>query len=208
MQNQPKIEAVVWDYGGVLVRTQDWSSRGRWEQRLGLDSLALTKAVFEGETGMQAAVGKATAADVWASVAAELGLSAEEAETLQRDFWGGDRLDDYLMAYIRGLRPTYKTGLITNAWPEVREALERGFRIADAFDEIVISAEVGIVKPNPEIYQLMLGRLNIQAHNSVFVDDFMENVEGARAVGMHAVHFQDTQQALAELQTYFEGNLP
>ncbi len=157
---------------------------------------------------MQAAVGKATAADVWASVAAELGLSAEEAETLQRDFWGGDRLDDYLMAYIRGLRPTYKTGLITNAWPEVREALERGFRIADAFDEIVISAEVGIVKPNPEIYQLMLGRLNIQAHNSVFVDDFMENVEGARAVGMHAVHFQDTQQALAELQTYFEGNLP
>ena len=73
-------------------------------------------------------------------------------------------------------------------------------KIADAFDRIVISAEVGVTKPKAEIYLLALQQLEVSPSEAVFVDDFIENVEGARAVGMSAIHFRDPESALDELK--------
>jgi epoxide hydrolase-like predicted phosphatase len=64
---------------------------------------------------------------------------------------------------------------------------------------LIISAEVGLAKPDPRIYQLALEKLGVQAGDSIFLDDFKENVEAARAVGMLAIHFVDPQTAIAEL---------
>jgi HAD superfamily hydrolase (TIGR01509 family) len=56
-----------------------------------------------------------------------------------------------------------------------------------------------LVKPEPAIYELMLERLEVEAGRAVFLDDFIENVAGARQVGMQAIHFQSSEQALGEL---------
>lgn len=199
MVKENTIRAVIWDLGGVIVRTHDRSGRARWEKQLGLKPYELSKLVFEGEMGRRASAGQATPDDVWVWVADQINLPQEKLIDLAKDFWGGDRVDEDLMAFIRKLRPKYKTALISNNWSDLRDALEQEWDIADAFDDLVISAEAGLVKPDPRIYELSLRNLGIVPGASVFIDDFVENVEGAQAVGMQAIHFKTPEQVQSDL---------
>jgi len=195
------IQAVFWDLGGVIIRTEDRSSRAAWEARLSLPPRELDQIVFAGEMGRKAALGLAGAEDVWTWVAERLGLDSDQRESLRRDFWRGEDLDLELVGYIRGLRANYRTGLISNAWPEIRQEIESTWRIADAFDDLIISAEVGLAKPDPRIYQLALKGLGVEASQSIFVDDFLENLEAAAALGMHTVHFVNRSQAQQQVES-------
>lgn len=193
-------QAVIWDFGGVLVRTEEPSWRRAWEERLGLHAGALHDIVFSGPVGRAAALGQASPEDVWESVGAQLGLASSELEKLRDDFWRGDQLDSDLVELITSLRSKYRIGLISNAWSDLRPALEHRWKIIDLFDSVVISAEFGVTKPQPEIYQHSLGDLSVQADSAIFIDDFQENLRGAEAVGMHTVHFQDPNLAIDELR--------
>ena len=194
-----EMEVVFWDLGGVLVRTEDRSKREAWEARLGMEPGHLDRMIFGGDLGKKASLGQADADDVWEWVRVELDLSHEEGDQLIRDFWQGDDLDLELVGYIRGLRAQFQTGLISNAWPELREQLVDVWQIDDAFDDLVISAEVGLAKPDPAIYQLALDRMGVQAEQSVFVDDFESNIAAASEMGMRAVLFSNSGQATAEV---------
>ncbi len=199
------IRAVVWDMGGVILRTMDWSLRSQWEDRLGLPRMQLTRLVFESDASRRATLGQATDDDVWQSVADALKLDPHTRDQLRRDYFARDQIDSTLMEFIRGLRSRVKVGMITNAWLDIRRYLDNEFKIADAFDPLIVSAEVGIAKPDPRIYQLALERLGVQPAETVFVDDFEDNVAGARWVGMQAVHFTSTPQATAALRTLLRG---
>lgn len=195
------IQAVLWDLGGVISRTQDRAPRAAWEARLGLPPRELDQIVFAGEMGRKAALGQAGAEDVWTWVAGRLGLDPEQRENLRQDFWRGEEIDFELVEYIRRLRPTYRTGLISNAWPEIREEIENEWQIADAFDKLIISAEVGLAKPDPRIYRLALEGLGVQASEAIFVDDFAENLEAASALGMHTIHFNNRIEAQQQVES-------
>jgi len=200
-----KITVVFWDLGGVLVRTEDRSKRERWEHRLGMEPRQLDRLIFGGDAGRKASVGEYSVDEVWEWVRQELDLSQEEGQQLARDFWQGDDLDSELVAYIRGLRVKFQTGLISNAWLELRGMLENHWNIDDAFDDLVISAEVGLAKPDPAIYRLALERLNVEADRAVFVDDFIQNIAAAAEIGMHAVHFTNPDQAMADVNQHIGG---
>ena len=190
------IAAIIWDFGGVLVRTADLSGRDILAQRAGLSRPELEMRVFDGHNRRQAQLGAIDGQTHLQNVASELGLSVEE---LREAFFGADQLDETLMAYIRGLRPRYKTGLLSNAMSTLRPLLSTQYPILDAFDDVVISAEVKLMKPDAAIYALALERLGAQPNQAVFVDDFIENAHGAQSAGLHAIHFQTRQQTLDEL---------
>ena len=200
-------KAVIWDMGGVILRTADRSGREAWEAELGLPPGELDRLVFESQISRRAAVGQASVDQIWAHVAQALGLAPDRAAALERDFWSGDQVDPRLVEYIRQLRPTYRTALLSNAWPTARQLIEDEWRFADIFDIVILSAEVGLVKPDPAIYQLALERLGVAPGAAVFIDDFVENVEGAGAVGLHAIHFQSTEQTIEALQALL-GRVP
>jgi putative hydrolase of the HAD superfamily len=90
-------------------------------------------------------------------------------------------------------------GLISNAWSGLRPWIVSS-KFEDVFDAMIISAEVGVAKPDARIYQIALEKLGVSASESVFVDDFQVNVDGAHAFGMQAVHFIQPEQALQELK--------
>jgi putative hydrolase of the HAD superfamily len=159
----------------------------------------LERLIFGGDAGRKAALGEISVEQVWESVRQELDLGQDEKQQLARDFWQGDDLDLELVAFIRGLRAQFLTGLISNAWLELRELLESHWHIDDAFDDLVISAEVGLAKPDPAIYRLALERLEVEADRAVFVDDFKHNIVAAVDIGMHTVHFTDPNQAIADV---------
>ena len=190
------IEAVIWDLGGVILRTEDRRLRAAWESRLNLPEGELDKLVFAGEMGRKAALGQAQAEDVWRWVGSQLELRPEELERLQHEFWQGDQLDGALAQFIRELRRENRTALLSNAWPGMRQMIENEWGIADCFDDLFISAELGLAKPDPRIYRLALDRLDVPPERAVFVDDFSENVRAAAALGLRAIQFLSSQQAI------------
>jgi epoxide hydrolase-like predicted phosphatase len=198
------IKAVVWDLGGVLARTLDRAPRTELARSLGMTYSELDEAVFNSPSARQATLGKISVEEHWANVYRNLNWPVEQQDVFQKLFWGGDRLDQDLVAYIRRLKPVFKTGLLSNNWPNLRHLIENRWQINDAFDELVISAEVGLKKPEQPIYDLTLQRLGVRPEQAVFVDDFIENIHAAQQFGWQAVHFRSPEKALAELNVLLE----
>ena len=200
------IQAVIWDLGGVLLRTEDYAPRRALAQQYGMSLEEMEEIVFSGESGDRAQLGEISVEQHWENQRARLGLSPAELQAFRDQFWGGDRLDTDLVAYIRRLRQSYKTGLLSNAFSDLRQVMVETWKFADAFDEMIISAEVGLVKPDPRIYHLALDRLAVEPEAAVFIDDYSRNVDGARAVNLKAIHFKDPQQARGELEDLLNGS--
>jgi HAD superfamily hydrolase (TIGR01509 family) len=194
------IKAVIFDIGGVLVRTSDRLPRLRLAERLGMTYTELSALVFDSPSAVQASFGQISEQKHWEIICQALHLPTSEWQTLEDEFFAGDLVDMQLVNYLRSLHPRYRTGIISNGWSSVRPSLTEKWKIGDAFDEIIISAEVGLAKPDPRIFELALSRLNIAPAEAVFVDDFLENVEAARNFGLNAIRFLDPAQTLAELR--------
>ncbi len=194
------IKAVIFDLGGVLLRTLDPTPRQQLAKHLGRPISELYYLIFSSESARLATLGKITAQEHWEVVRQSLGLSEADLPGLIEQFWAGDRLDQVLVNYLRALRSNYKTALLSNAWDDLRRYLEVEAKITDAFDEIIISAEVGLAKPDAAIFQLALDRLKVSAPQAIFVDDAIENVEAARQLGLLAIHFTSPQQTRLELE--------
>jgi len=198
------IRAVCFDLGGVILRTEYQAPREHLAARLNMEYEDLVKLVFNSPSGRKASVGEISDQQHWANVMRKLRLPDSEIGSVRDEFFAGDILDRELLDFTHSLRPQYKIGLISNAWSDLRDYIVRqGFD--DAFDAIVISAEVGVVKPEARIYQVALEKLGVAPEEAVFLDDFYENVEGAQRVGMHAIHFREPDQALTELKQLLDG---
>jgi putative hydrolase of the HAD superfamily len=194
------IEAVFFDLGGVILRTEHQAPREHLAERLDLSYEDLIRLVFESESARQASLGKITTPEHWEAVAARLGRPASEIASLRDEFFAGDVLDLELLDFIRSLRPNHRTGLISNGWSDLRDYVIRN-KFGDAFDALVISAEAGLLKPDPRIYELALRKLDAEPGRSVLVDDTAKNVEGARALGMSGVLFRTPSQMRLDLES-------
>jgi len=196
------IKAVYFDLGGVIVRTEDREPRTQLGAEFGMSYQEIEQVVFGGGpygTGARASVGAVTEEAHWLSVCRRLNLSAEHRQRVAETFFGGDSVDWEIIEYLRGLRPTHKVGLISNAWDGLRPYIKRE-KFDDAFDQMFISAEVRMAKPLPGIYHHALNALDVKPEESVFVDDFIENIEACQKLGMHGIHFRSREQALGELK--------
>jgi putative hydrolase of the HAD superfamily len=188
--SQKENRAVIFDWGGVLMRTRDRARRHAWDAWLGLPPGSVERVVHESEVWIRAQRGEVADSAHWRAVADNLGLDAAELARLRADFYADDDLDNDLMSFIRDLRHAgVKVGLLSNNSAALRDELA-ALGIADAFDSCVISAEIGIMKPDPAAYHAILEALEVPPARALFVDDSPANVEGARAVGMAAVLFR------------------
>ena len=110
------------------------------------------------------------------------------------------RNDEMIAAAVR-IGAHYKTAILTNnvkEWTDWREWVE-----AHIFDLIVDSSHEGMRKPEPEIYLLTCERLGVSPDRAAFVDDIPMNVEGAEAVGLHAIRFTTTEEVIEQLRPLF-----
>jgi putative hydrolase of the HAD superfamily len=196
------VRAVFFDLGGVILRTEDHGPRARLAARLGMGYQELAKLVFEGgpdRSGARASLGQISEEQHWRDVMRVLNLPEDGFAAFRDEFFGGDALDQALLDFLRSLRPQHKTGLISNAWSDMRAWLEAQGQ-AQVFDVMTISAEVGIAKPAAAIYELALREAGVQPAEAAFVDDTGENVQASQALGMHGIQFRTTEQTLAELK--------
>lgn len=106
-----------------------------------------------------------------------------------------------MIDYMRSLRNRgFKLAICTNNVREWEAHWRAMLPVDEIFDAVVDSAFVGVRKPDPEIYRLTLERLGVSAATALLVDDIEINCDAARELGMQAVWFQDTDQAITEIE--------
>jgi putative hydrolase of the HAD superfamily len=190
---------VLWDVGGVLVEfAEQPTGRRRWQARLGL-------ADGELEDRLWSAIGSSGAADTEAIVqrlAGTCALGQLEARQLLFEAHEHWRPNATLMTFAMGLRSAgVPTAVVSNAWAAARWAFEAILDIRRLTDVVVISAAVGVEKPDPAIYRLATDALGVDPPGCMLVDDVRENLEGAATIGIAGVlhlHNDGTMRAVRQ----------
>ena len=107
--------------------------------------------------------------------------------------------NNQLFEFIRDeLKPHYKIGLLSNASDNWLDELFAPWQVG-LFDQIVLSCDVGYVKPDPRIYQAMLEKLDCLAEECLFIDDRITFCQGAEAVGIRALQYQSNEQTMNDI---------
>lgn len=193
------IEALVLDYGGVLSLPQpnDWSQVVG--QRLGVTADAFHGAYWQHREAYDAGL---PAAEYWGRVLRYLGQSPQPAniETLiQMDVasWTRYREEVWDVARVFRLRGG-RTAFLSNGVPEAMARIRADRHLESWFDAVIVSCEVEVAKPDPQIYQICLSRLGVDADRTLFVDDRLVNLEAAAKLGIRTLHFA-TKDAIKHL---------
>jgi epoxide hydrolase-like predicted phosphatase len=197
-----RIQAVVFDIGGVLEFTPDLGVTGMWESRLGLGPGDLDERMYDAWRG--GSIGTISEDEVHQALAERLGLDARQLADFMGDIWREylGTANTELIGYARRLRPRYRTGIVSNSFVGAREREQAAYGFEDLVDEIIYSHECGMSKPDPGIYALACERLQTDPAQMVFLDDSEPCVAGARQAGIQAVLYRDNAQAIRDI-----GNL-
>jgi putative hydrolase of the HAD superfamily len=194
------VRAVIFDIGGVLEDTPPTGWQETWARRLALEPAELIRRI--GPIWRPGATGGVALADLERRTAEVLNLSPDDLRALMTDLWAEylGTLNTGLAAYFTGLRPRYRTGILSNSFVGAREKERAAYGFEDMCDVVVYSHEEGMAKPDPRFYRLACERLGVPPHESVFLDDQQACVEGARALGMTAIRFTGNEQAIAAIE--------
>lgn len=201
-----KIKAIICDVGGVFVRSGDTSRRQIWEKRFGLAPGELSEIVYRIEPADRATVGIVNSEKIWKDIGEKFLLSAEEIKLLNEDFFAGDVPNENFYVFIKKLRLKYKTAILSNAWENARIIYSHKYKLDALFDVMVISAEVGMQKPDKRIFRYTLELLGVHPQEAIFIDDIPENCRAAGKVGINAIIFTDTETVVQEMKKMLINN--
>jgi glucose-1-phosphatase len=193
------IKAVIWDMGGVILRTNGEGSRQELAREFKVSTGFLYNLVFDSPSAEKATVGLISETEHWNIVADTLGLSRNRIQELQDRFWAEDIIDKNLVDFIKNLKQNYKTGLLSNAWSGARQSLYQRNDWDLVFHYSMFSYEVRMRKPDAQIYEKILELMGVKANEAIFVDDLVDNINGASEVGICGIQYKSTQQAILEV---------
>jgi putative hydrolase of the HAD superfamily len=201
------IRAVVFDFGGVFTTEDRTRARlAEFDSLLGWPAGTLQYRLFSGEAWELASTGRISPEELWARTASDV------QSRLPADFGGlkGDPfyLEDInqdMVALARGLRKHCRLALCSNALPGLADRLEAMPELGSLFEAIVISALVGLRKPDARIYHLTARKLKLPISDCLLVDDKERNAVAAEAAGMSAVVFRSTEQLEEALHSLLPG---
>ena len=192
------------DFGGVLT-TSIWEAFDAFCRSEGLEE-GTVRRLFRDDPDALADLrrlekGEVSEDEFSAGFGPRLGI--DDTENLIERMFAGLGPDEAMIETVSELRGVgVRTGLISNSWGT---GIYEPSMLAELFDAVVISGDVGLHKPQPEIYELGAERLGVPASECVFVDDLRENVAGAEAVGMTAILHRYPEATIAELRRLFGG---
>jgi epoxide hydrolase-like predicted phosphatase len=180
----------VFDFGGVLWDMR-WDVARTLSEQHGLPRSSIFETLYRTDAwrDIERGIGDPEA---WKARAhAELETRAgRPLPPLHEEWRRSQRPIGTNLELVKRLRPPYKVSVLSNADGSLRGRLEGELRIHHLFDDVVCSAEVGMAKPEPEIFRLAAGRLGLDPAECVFVDDWDQNIEAAKGVGMTAIRYQ------------------
>ena len=201
------VEAVIWDFGGVLT-SSPFEAFARFETEHGLpaDIIRRTNASNHWENAWakfeRAEVDIETFDQLFAVESLALGAEVRGKDVLP--LLSGDLRPEMVVA-LRRIGAKFKTGCITNNLPAnaIGSLGGKSLYVAEVmalFDHVIESAKIGLRKPDPRIYRMMVEALGVDAKACVYLDDLGVNLKPARDMGMTTIKVVNAPQAIAELE--------
>ncbi len=201
------IEAVIFDFGGVLTSSPfEAFARFETERGLPIDIIRRTNAANH----LENAWAKFERAEVDVDTFDK--LFAEESRVLGAEVRGRDVLPllqgdlrPEMVEALKRIKAQFKTGCITNNLPAnaIGSMTGRSLYVAEVmvlFDHVIESAKIGLRKPDPRIYKMMVETLTVDPKACVYLDDLGVNLKPAREMGMTTIKVASGAQAIAELE--------
>lgn len=200
------IKAVLFDIGGVLEITPNLGLDTEWEQKLDLQPGELNQRL--GNVWRDGSIGTITIEQVHLQIGEIMGWSQMQVSEFMDDIWREylGTLNVELVEYFRGLRPKYRTAIISNSFVGAREMEEKHYHFSEICDFIIYSHEVGMRKPDPRIFSLACERLGLQPHEVIFLDDHDDVMVSARELGIHCIEHKENAQTIAEIEACIQAN--
>lgn len=188
------IDAVILDFGGVLSQPQRAESVAAMARCAGADLEAFRAAYERHRDAYDAGL---PAEEYWRRVLETLGRSPAARDVgstirrlIQDDVESWTQYREEVWELVHSFRARGgRAAMLTNGVPEVMARIRSERTLDSWFDAVIVSSEVGCIKPDPRIYRLCLDRLAVAADRALFVDDRAVNVEAAAKLGMQTLHF-------------------
>jgi epoxide hydrolase-like predicted phosphatase len=191
------IKAIIFDFGGVVITNGTKTFTGILAERYGvpLDSFShLDKGI-----GSDYRRGKITRHEFWNQVFKDLHISGD-IDSLEEEWVSHYKTIRETIAMIEELRKKYKVYYLSDNRRDRVEKINNNNTFLHLFEDGIFSSEVGIRKPDPEIYKLALQKANVEPKEAVFIDDKEKNLIPAIGLGMHGIHFTEPSIVRKELQ--------
>jgi epoxide hydrolase-like predicted phosphatase len=208
MSDAGRPEAVIFDFGYVLFLPID---KEAWQANLqalaiehGFEKAGhLWEHIYESDAWERAKRGQMTRDAFWADRVGALGVKDEAGVTRirQRLFEHVPAIHPAMRQLVHDLRPSVRLAILSNtAVRNMDRWLAEEHDMAGVFEVVVGSADVRLAKPEPEIYQMVLERLGLPPHKTLFIDDMQRNIEAAQALGIPSIEFTSPEELRAELE--------
>lgn len=196
-----KIKNIIFDFGGVLV---DWNPRHLYknhfkdtdEMESFLKNICTEEWNIEQDRGRSLSEATLELQNKFPDHSASIQLFYDQWEVMLKS-----EIPE-TVALLYKLKKNYPLYGLTNWSAETIDIAYKRFPFFKEFDGIVVSGVEKLIKPDKRIYQLLLDRYNIKAEESIFIDDNIHNVEAAREIGFHAIHFKNAAQLEADLSAF------
>jgi putative hydrolase of the HAD superfamily len=196
------LRTVIFDYGMVLSGPPEPGARARLLEISGLSPEVFDEYYWRYRLDYDR--GTLNGHTYWPTIARDAGVSfsAEEIEALiEQDVLLWATVDPIMLEWVNRVRASgMKVAILSNMGEDLLAYMRENFGWLDRFHHLTWSCELNLIKPMAAIYERTLERLNVRADEALFLDDRLENVEGARAVGIHSLLFRGVRHLQEDLQ--------
>jgi epoxide hydrolase-like predicted phosphatase len=203
------IRTIFFDFGGVIVQQPHDRWMNLWKKVLGVkdhpEILDMLENPHDSQLVKDICLGKLPENHLWMLMAEKWHLRPAMINFFRRWLFSKRQLNQAIVAFMDELHGPYQTAILSNAGDQTRRLLEETYQLLPYVDEIIISAEEGVIKPDPQIFTIAMARLGTTPETSLLLDDHLANVTAAREFGMHAVQFINSHQAIDLVRSHLNG---
>ncbi len=196
-----KLEAVIFDYGMVLSTAQEAAPLAALKQITRLDDQAFDTHYWRHRHAYD--LGRLNGTTFWQTISDDAGLALTPAEIerlIENDVLMWSTLNEPMLRWVDSIQAAgLRTAILSNMGEELLRYMRQEFGWLGRFDHHTWSCELGIAKPDPEIYRYTCSKLGVAPENALFLDDKPENTHAAESIGLPAILFTNVAALQQEL---------
>ncbi|MDJ0624325.1 MAG: HAD family phosphatase [Desulfocapsaceae bacterium] len=194
------VKAFIFDFGRVISAQKERGLFHTYEKDLGITTDTINSIMFDSPHWQAALLGKISMTQYWQTIGSELNLnSAAEISAFQQRYYDDECINEEVLKLLTTLHERYRLAILSNHPVGLREWLG-DWQIEHLFEVIICSGEIGLVKPDLRIYQLVLEHLQLEPEETFFIDDTPGHVEVAESMGIRGLVFTDAATLRQQLK--------
>lgn len=191
-------KAIIWDFAGVVLHSVKGTFNSLLAERLDVPEIEVER-LINSPMNIRWDINEIDDKTFYAYLLNELNQPLEKISIIERFVLKDFYVDQQILNYIKKLQKSFTTVLLTNFPAHIHDFMKTDWTVDGAFDHMIASCDVKLIKPDPAIYQLTLDRIGYQAQECIFIDDREINIQPAVDLDIHGIVYKSKEQVIEDL---------